>query len=193
MKSWQTPYVLWTMSRSAGKALSLDTPIPTPNGYKTMGELEADDYVFDENGKPTKIIDTSEIFYNHDCYEIEFDDDEKIIADADHLWYVKNRFNDRFGFTVQKTENIANDYFVQSKGYKYEIPNCSGMSKTIISIKKINSVPTKCITVDNPMHLFLCGEKGTITHNSTLGAPFIMAKSILIPNFQAYILAGVGK
>jgi len=28
---------------------------------------------------------------------------------------------------------------------------------------------------------------------STLGAPFIMAKSILIPNFQAYILAGVGK
>src|SRR5262249_16467297 len=27
---------------------------------------------------------------------------------------------------------------------------------------------------------------------STLGAPFIMAKSLLIPNFQAYILAGVG-
>ncbi|MCM3387322.1 terminase [Ureibacillus chungkukjangi] len=27
---------------------------------------------------------------------------------------------------------------------------------------------------------------------STLGSPFIMAKSLLIPNFQAYILAGVG-
>ncbi len=27
---------------------------------------------------------------------------------------------------------------------------------------------------------------------STLGAPFIMAKNLLIPNFQAYILAGVG-
>ena len=27
---------------------------------------------------------------------------------------------------------------------------------------------------------------------TTLGSPFIMAKSLLIPNFEAYILAGVG-
>lgn len=33
---------------------------------------------------------------------------------------------------------------------------------------------------------------GRNSGKTTLGAPFIMAKSLLIPNFQAYILAGVG-
>ena len=28
-----------------GKALALDTPLPTPSGWTTMGELEADDWV----------------------------------------------------------------------------------------------------------------------------------------------------
>lgn len=33
---------------------------------------------------------------------------------------------------------------------------------------------------------------GRSSGKTTLGSPFIMAKSLLIPNFQAYILAGVG-
>ncbi|MFF3129981.1 hypothetical protein ACFVRD_49400, partial [Streptomyces sp. NPDC057908] len=33
---------------------------------------------------------------------------------------------------------------------------------------------------------------GRNSGKTTLGSPFIMAKSLLIPNFQAYILAGVG-
>jgi hypothetical protein len=28
--------------------------------------------------------------YNHDCFEITFDNYEKIIADRDHLWRIKN-------------------------------------------------------------------------------------------------------
>jgi hypothetical protein len=34
---------------------------------------------------------------------------------------------------------------------------------------------------------------GRNSGKTTLGSPFIMTKSLLIPNFQAYILAGVGK
>src|ERR1035437_8049238 len=38
-----------------GKALALDTPIPTPTGWTTMGELQVGDEVFDNHGAPTKV------------------------------------------------------------------------------------------------------------------------------------------
>ena len=46
------------VARLEGKALALDTPIPTPGGWRTMGELEPGDYVFDETGAPTEIVVT---------------------------------------------------------------------------------------------------------------------------------------
>ncbi|HMJ80697.1 MAG TPA: dCTP deaminase, partial [Candidatus Dormibacteraeota bacterium] len=42
------------VARLEGKALALDTPVPTPAGWRTMGELEPDDLVFDERGAPTR-------------------------------------------------------------------------------------------------------------------------------------------
>lgn len=79
-------------ARQAGKALPLDTPIATPDGYKTMGELKVDDYVFDENGNPTRVTSVSDIFHNNDCYKITFDDGASVIADADHLWSLHDCF-----------------------------------------------------------------------------------------------------
>lgn len=75
-------------ARQAGKALPLDTPIATPGGWKTMSQLETGHQVFDENGKPTTILSTSKVFYNHDCYQITFDDKSSVKADAEHLWVV---------------------------------------------------------------------------------------------------------
>src|SRR6185312_13078047 len=37
--------------RQMGKALSIDTKIPTPIGWKTMGELKIGDLVFGSDGK----------------------------------------------------------------------------------------------------------------------------------------------
>src|SRR5574344_1811033 len=91
MNSWTKPFALWLESRNAGKALALDTPIATPQGYKTMGELNVGDYVYSIDGTPTKIIHTSPIFINHDCYEVTFSDGEKITCDAEHLWYVQTK------------------------------------------------------------------------------------------------------
>ena len=74
--------------RQAGKALPVDLPIPTPNGWKTMGELQVGDHVFDEHGLPVKITNFSPIFKNHDCYKITFDDKTSVISDAEHTWTV---------------------------------------------------------------------------------------------------------
>ena len=80
---------------------------------------------------------------------------------------------------------------------KYEkLPDkLDGVTKTkaIVDVRKTNEKKAmRCITVSNDTGLFLCGENKTITHNSYLSAPYMMARSILIPNHKSYILCPSG-
>jgi replicative DNA helicase len=70
-----------------GKALALDTPIATPNGWTTMGNLAAGDEVFDNDGRPCRVTFATPVMFDHPCYEVTFDDGSKIVADADHQWF----------------------------------------------------------------------------------------------------------
>ena len=74
------------ISKKNAKALALDTPIPTPDGWTTMGELRAGDTVYGANGKPCKVVATSPVYVDHDCYRIGFSNGESVVADAGHLW-----------------------------------------------------------------------------------------------------------
>ena len=69
-----------------GKALALDTPLPTPNGWTTMGEVKVGDRVIDEDGQPCSVTYKSPLYVHHDCFEVEFDDGSVIVADAEHQW-----------------------------------------------------------------------------------------------------------
>ncbi|HVX20842.1 MAG TPA: replicative DNA helicase [Acidimicrobiales bacterium] len=69
-----------------GKALALDTPIPTPAGWTTMGALAVGDEVFDEKGVPCRVTYTSPVFTGHRCYRVRFDDGTSLVADAGHRW-----------------------------------------------------------------------------------------------------------
>jgi replicative DNA helicase len=80
--------IMWGGASNSGKALDISTPIPTPNGWTSMGELKAGDYVFGDDGKPTQVIAISGIMYTHDCFELTFSNGEKIIADTGHNWKV---------------------------------------------------------------------------------------------------------
>ncbi|MGI9595194.1 MAG: replicative DNA helicase [Acidimicrobiales bacterium] len=70
-----------------GKALALDTPLPTPEGWTTMGEVKAGDQLFDEAGMPTTVTYKSPVYVDHDCFEVVFDDGSTIVADAEHQWF----------------------------------------------------------------------------------------------------------
>lgn len=70
----------------SGKALALDTPIPTPAGWTTMGALNVGDAVYDERGKECHVTLATPIMKGHPCYRMIFDDGSEIIADEDHLW-----------------------------------------------------------------------------------------------------------
>lgn len=51
-----------------------------------MKDIQIGDYVFDENGAPTRVDYVTEPMYDHKCYEVVFSDGTKEVADAEHLW-----------------------------------------------------------------------------------------------------------
>lgn len=77
---------LLCVSKKNSKALALDTPIPTPGGWTTMGELQPGDLVFGVDGNPCQVLATSPVFENHKCYRLGFSNGESVVADAGHLW-----------------------------------------------------------------------------------------------------------
>ncbi len=85
------------LPKKNSKALALDTPIPTPNGWSTMGELTVGDQVFGADGRACLVTATSPVFTDHQCFKVDFSNDESVIADAGHLWK-----------TASLSDNIAN-------------------------------------------------------------------------------------
>jgi DNA segregation ATPase FtsK/SpoIIIE-like protein len=80
------PHMLIAGATGAGKALALDTPIPTPSGWTTMGDIKVGDEVFDEQGQPCMVIAATPVMRDRPCYEVEFSDGTVVVADAEHLW-----------------------------------------------------------------------------------------------------------
>nr|WP_308201542.1 replicative DNA helicase [Sphaerisporangium perillae] len=78
-----------------GKALALDTPLPTPNGWTTMGEVRPGDHLIGADGKPTRVIAATDVMRDRPCYEVEFDDGTVIVADAGHQWRTTTRASRR--------------------------------------------------------------------------------------------------
>ena len=77
-----------SMCKRSGKAVTLDTLIPTPDGFKTMGEIQVGDVVIGKDGKPTTVTD---VFPQGEVpvYEVKFTDGAIVKTCGEHLWKVK--------------------------------------------------------------------------------------------------------
>jgi hypothetical protein len=73
------------------KALTLDTPIPTPDGWSTMGQVAVGDTVFGRDGRPCNVVHKSRVFTDTDLYEFHLDDGQVIRADNHHQWVVASQ------------------------------------------------------------------------------------------------------
>ena len=75
--------------RGWGKCLALDTEIPTPDGWTTMGAIEPGDRVFDMNGRIVSVEQVHPIVTPPQCYRLAFEDGAEIDACSEHLWVTK--------------------------------------------------------------------------------------------------------
>lgn len=69
-----------------GKALDVETLIPTPGGFRRLKALRKGDLVFDESGRPVKVTHAFAVRRGRPCYLVQFDDGSTIVADGEHLW-----------------------------------------------------------------------------------------------------------
>jgi len=69
-----------------GKALALDTPLPTPTGWTTMGQVQVGDRLLGADGRPVTVTAATEVLVDRPCYEVVFDDQTRIVADSEHQW-----------------------------------------------------------------------------------------------------------
>lgn len=106
-----------------GKALALDTPIPTPCGWTTMGSLQDGDEVFDEQGQVCRVLQAHPVSEDRTCYEVEFDDGERIVASAEHLWVTEHRRPKPGGKSIKTTAEIAAS--LRNSNGKYQSANHS--------------------------------------------------------------------
>jgi replicative DNA helicase len=174
-----------------GKALALDTPLPTPSGWTTMGAVAVGDELIGANGRPTTVVAATEVMVGRPCFRVEFSDGSSVIADAQHQWLTECEFDAR----VRTTEALATElaagrvHMVRSAAPlrgraglthwtapRLECGVDSGWK--VVAIKPIDSVPVRCVEVDNDDHLYLAGRSMIPTHNSTLGLDIARAASI---------------
>ena len=104
-----------------GKALSLDTPIPTPTGWTTMGEITPGDHVLGDDGRPVRVRAVSPTWTDRPCYRVSFSDGSQIIADEQHEWLTESRAERRKGEsgTIRTTGDIATSVVCETKDRRH--------------------------------------------------------------------------
>jgi len=158
-----------------GKALALDTELPTPDGWTTMGEVAVGDFLVAADGLPTRVVGATEVMVGRPCYEVEFSDGSVIVADAEHQWPTLR------GIVTTAELKIGADV-VSAVGARQlvgaGVPSMACREFRIADVRPITSVPVRCVEVDNDDHLYLSGRAMIPTHNSTLGLDFLRSCSI---------------
>lgn len=71
-----------------GKALSLDTPLYTPLGWRTIADIQKGDEVYSSQGKPIKVLAISDVVLGRPCFRVTFADGHSLVTDAEHEWEV---------------------------------------------------------------------------------------------------------
>jgi replicative DNA helicase len=183
---------------AVGKALALDTPLPTPAGWTTMGTVAAGDCLLGADGKPVRVVAATEVLHGRPCYEVEFSDGEVIVADENHQWLtwtpswlVPPR--------VVTTGEIAADLQCLTPGRRtlHAVPAAPAAARAlagaggrrergdgdcewryVVDVRPAPSRPVRCVQVDSDDHLYLAGRSMIPTHNSALALDFARAATI---------------
>jgi replicative DNA helicase len=157
-----------------GKALALDTPLPTPSGWTTMGDVRVGDELIDADGHPTRVVAATEIMRGRPCFEVEFSDGTMIVADADHQWPTQS------GIRTTAQLRGGADRLIDASPPAGRCGRTALLAPPVYVawVRAVESVPVRCVQVDNEAHLYLAGEGMIPTHNSTLGLDFLRSCSI---------------
>jgi replicative DNA helicase len=166
-----------------GKALELDTPLPTPTGWTTMGDVQVGAELIGADGFPTRVVAATEVMYGRPCFEVEFSDGTVIVADAQHQWPTESGIRTTAQLRSGADRLIPATLPASRAGGTTAL---LALGVHVAWVRAVESVPVRCVQVDNESHLYLAGKGMVPTHNSTLGLDFL--RSCSIKNRQSSVL-----
>ena len=159
-----------------GKALALDTPLPTPTGWTTMGDVAVGDCLLGADGQGTRVVAATDVMLGRPCYEVLFSDGTVVVADGSHQWPT--------GYGIRTTAELRCGLDTIAAAGSMAPYSGSGTTTLmapvlhIEAVRRVRTVPVRCVQVDNGAHLYLAGRGMVPTHNSTLGLDFLRSCSI---------------
>jgi hypothetical protein len=122
----RTDRVIVVAAEGVGKRATIDSVIPTPSGWTTLGDIAVGDKVIDRFGNPVNVTYVSPIEPNPDAYRVTFSDGNYIDADAEHQWYTEtlNEREKRKLGSVRTTKEILDTLISnrKSKALNHAIP-----------------------------------------------------------------------
>ena len=108
------------MKTGEGKANPLITPIPTPDGWKTCGDIKEGDMLFDRTGQPTKVIGV----YPQGS-KVEFDvtlsDGRTVPCANEHLWDVYDIEDPGFNKKTMGTKEMCDNNKLSNGRYYIDL------------------------------------------------------------------------
>lgn len=158
--------------------LSVDTPVPTPDGWKVMGDLKPGDVVFDHNGDPVNVLDVSPVKMSKGMYQLELEGYEKVggqlvktgkhlsvHADGDHCFPVSIGWADA-AFKMKVEDVVVNMNVINHHMKEFDIKHevfVMGVGDVSVrwKVELVQLEPDEevvCILVDHPKHQFLIGD-----------------------------------
>ena len=117
VKSWfyqSSGAILVCGPTGSGKALHIDTLIPTPTGMKRVGEIKIGDKIYDKDKNLTEVLDVHQASRKDKLYKITLENGEVFKASGPHEWVVHNNKGLLSSVT---TDEIFNKF-----EYEYFIP-----------------------------------------------------------------------
>ena len=118
---------LLEVARKNGKDMDENTRIPTPEGDRLLRDIKVGDYVFGADGKPAKVLGTR-TFNDQVCYEVTFEDGEKITCGEHHLWRVKDKNSER-RFKHGTIDSLFYEIETRDLVHNYVHPRSDGKGK----------------------------------------------------------------
>ena len=114
-----------------GKALPNDDPIPTPDGWKKVGDIREGDFLFGADGKPVKVLKTWPQPEKKKVWVVEFTDGRKIRCCGEHNWEYWFEGHDGRNSQVATTKEIFEHAAKRGgfrnhggRGYRFRIKMC---------------------------------------------------------------------